>query len=118
MEGKYRINLSRLRFYSRIGVFEQERVVGNEFEVSVTLEYEASNFKMESLDSTISYADVYEIIREEMGKEWLLLESVCAEISNRIKRQWPLITQGKVEITKLAPPIKGIMGTCGVEYIF
>lgn len=113
----FTIRLEDLRFYSRIGVFEQERKVGNEFKVDCAIETDASSFSPECLDSTISYAEVYDIITEVMDKEWLLLESVAAEISHRCRNRWPSILTIATKITKLAPPISSIQGVASVEYI-
>ena len=40
----FRICLSGLRFNSRIGVYDQERKVGNEYVVDVTVSYDAALF--------------------------------------------------------------------------
>ncbi|MDE6339803.1 MAG: dihydroneopterin aldolase [Muribaculaceae bacterium] len=64
------IKLKDLLFHSLIGVEEQERIVGNEFRVNVELTYSADHFENENLESTISYAEVYALVEEEMRKEW------------------------------------------------
>lgn len=76
----FRITLSDLRFHASIGVADQERKVGNDFRVDMEIMMDASGFSVEQLSTTISYADVYDIISEEMRKEWLLLESVAKTI--------------------------------------
>lgn len=95
---------------------EQERIVGNEFSVDVRIDADASDFIDECLDSTISYADVYEIIAEEMSESHLLLESVTKKIADKIIEKWDIAKHANVKITKLAPPIAGIVGSCSVEY--
>lgn len=112
------IKLNDLRFFSKIGVFSQERVVGNEFKVDCHLEYDASGFIPEDLDSTISYAEIYELIAAEMKKESLLLETVAKRIFDTLRTHWPEIYEGSVEITKLSPPIAGISGNCSVKYFY
>ncbi|MDE7401978.1 MAG: dihydroneopterin aldolase, partial [Muribaculaceae bacterium] len=59
----FRIYLKNLRFFSKIGVFQYERTIGNEFQVNVAVEISAENFVSESLDTTISYADLYDIVK-------------------------------------------------------
>lgn len=76
--GRFVIRLNGLRFYSRIGVFDQERSVGNEFRVDLTAVADASGFRSENLDTTVSYADIYDVVAEAMRREWLLLESVSS----------------------------------------
>lgn len=114
---KFIIRLESLRFYSRIGVFDQERAVGNEFSVDVTVEVAATGFESENLDTTISYADIYEVVREAMSGEWLLLESVAKSVAETIKQRWKSVGEVKIKISKLAAPIPGIQGVCSVEYL-
>ncbi|MDE7412179.1 MAG: dihydroneopterin aldolase [Muribaculaceae bacterium] len=114
----FRILLSDLHFYSKIGVYPQERLIGNEFILNVELSIESSLFKKEDLSTSISYAEVYNIIKEIMKEEWLLLETVALEISERLQDKWPEIIEGKIRVQKIAPPIAGIEGNCGIEYLF
>lgn len=114
--GTFLIRLADMRFYSRIGVYEQERRVGNEFVVNVSVRLDASSFQPECLDTTVSYADVYELVRARMGEEWLLLESVVVAVADDIRKAYPAALGVKVRIDKTVPPITGIQGTCGVEY--
>ncbi len=110
------IRLENLKFFARIGVFDFERENGNDFEVNVSLRVDSGSFVPESLDTTISYADVYEVVEEHMKREWLLLESVAKSIADTIKQNWPLCYDVAVKVTKIHPPIKGINGSCSVEY--
>lgn len=113
-----RIKLDNLKFYSYIGVFDQERKVGNEYVVDIYVEYPGEMFVEERLDTTISYADVYEIVKKEMSKESLLLESVARRISETLIQRWPQIVCGKICIEKESVPVAGINGKCGIEYLF
>lgn len=117
MSSQFVIRLEDLRFYSKIGVFEQERTVGNDFSLDICVTIDAANFKSEDLESTISYAELYGIASCEMNKEWLLIESVTKSISDRIKSRWGNILDIKVKITKHHPPINGIEGKASVEYL-
>ncbi len=114
--GRFVIRLEGLRFYSRIGVFDQERSVGNEFRVDLTAVADASGFRSENLDTTVSYADIYDVVAEAMKREWQLLESVSNHIADTVLGRWGMISDIKVRITKISPPIPGIQGVCSVEY--
>lgn len=117
-ESLFRINLTDLRFYSKIGVAEQERIVGNEFSVSVSVSYDASLFCQEDIGTTISYADVYDEIKAEISQETLLLETVAVRISERILKRWRNVSDIRISIVKLKPPISGVTGECGIEYFW
>ena len=114
----FNIRLNDLRFFSKIGVFEQERKVGNEFLMNVEVKISASSFVEEDLESSISYADIYAEIKDIMDREWLLLETVAKKIKDKLTVRWPQIEGGKISIDKMAPPIIGIDGRCGIEYLF
>lgn len=111
----FTVGLSGLEFHSHIGVLEQERKVGNAFIVSVRFEYHASRFSTEDLSSTVSYADVFDLIRLTMNKEWLLLESAAESIFDSIHSAWPGIYNLHIRIEKKVPPITGMVGTAYVE---
>ena len=98
---EFRITLSGLRFYSNIGVMEQERLIGNEFIVDVEVDNDASHFEDENLDTTISYADIYEEIKAVMGEEWLLLETVVRTISARIASRWDSVRRVQTTVQSL-----------------
>ena len=112
------IRLNSLRFFSRIGVLEQERRVGNEFIVNVEVAITASSFIEEDLSTSISYAEIYEEVNKVMREEWLLLETVAVRIKDSLTARCEEIEGGKVTIEKLSPPIAGIEGSCGIEYVF
>lgn len=110
------IALTGLRFYSRIGVLEQEREIGNEFLVDIEVETDASCFEDEDLSTTISYVDIYDEIKAVMGEEWMLLETVARSIATRIAERWKDVIGVQTTVTKLAAPIAGISGGCRVSY--
>lgn len=114
----FTIGLSDLHFFSKIGVFEHERTVGNEFYVSLEVKFSREEGINESLSDTISYVKLYDIVNDVMKKEYHLLETVCSEIISSIKTQLSGIESGKIRITKLTPPIPGISGSAFVEVIF
>lgn len=112
------ISLNGLRFYGKIGVLEQERIVGNEYEVNIKVKYQPSLPVSDDLSSTISYADIFEIVRQRIERGGQLLEKVAYDISETISERWTNIIEGETEIIKLKPPIPGIEGSCGVKYFF
>lgn len=117
---EFRISLENLHFYAFHGVLPQERTVGNEFIVTAAVTISAETFSAEAddLDSTISYADLFEIIKEEMDTPRRLLESVAVSIAERFKSGWKNIQSGQIKIVKTAPPIPDCQGSSAVEYFF
>ena len=119
IDTSFRIKLSGLRFYAFHGVLPQEQKVGNEFIVNVAVSIPFDNAILDDqLEATISYADIYDIVAEEMSHARKLLETVAATISIRLKEKWPRISNGTISICKSTPPIAGITGNSEVEIIF
>lgn len=118
------ISLCDLRFYAFHGVMEQEATVGNEFQVDVELTISSSELEMmvstgeEDLAKTISYADVFDVIKTEMTIKSQLLETVAIRIANNLQSSFPRILSGKVIIKKLAPPIPSCNGSAAVTYLW
>lgn len=113
MSASLELTLTDARFHGYHGVFEQERTVGNEFAVDLTAtllldcrDTMAATITDELAD-TISYADLYDRVRENMTVPCRLLEHLAARIVDDLAARWPQIESLHVRITKLAPPIPG-----------
>lgn len=115
----FEISLENLHIFARHGCLPQESLVGNEFVVDIVLRIPfSSDIEDDNIEATISYADVYEIVAEEMGKTCKLLETVASSIHNKLTQRWPQILSGKISICKTKPPIRGIDGSAKVSLIF
>ncbi|MGN0228508.1 MAG: dihydroneopterin aldolase [Muribaculaceae bacterium] len=102
------ISLNKMRFFACHGVEEQERIVGNHFEVSVTLRCDiAQALTSDCLDHTINYAEIYQCIEREMNIPSQLLEHVAGRIIAALKQRFGnKIEGGTITVAKLAPPFK------------
>lgn len=118
------ISLTDLRFYAHHGMMEQETIVGNEFIVNVSFDIHADELKLmeargeEDLKFTVSYADVYDVIKSEMAIPSKLLETLAIRIARRLRERFNRIRTGSISITKLTPPIPSISGSATVTYCF
>ena len=97
-----------MEFFAFHGVYEEERVKGNKFEVDLSIDY-AFEDKVggDELESTIDYAELYEIVKVVMDKPANLLEHLAVSIKDRVKTKFPLTQNVQVTITKFNPPING-----------
>lgn len=111
----YKIALEGVRMHAFHGMLEQEKTVGNEFEINAWVEYKAPPMLFDSLDEGISYADIFSIIHSEMLRPSLTLEHVALRIRASLLSAFPIIEACSIKITKLAPPIKGMQGSASVE---
>lgn len=101
-----RIEINGLRLFARHGVFDEERISGNFFELTVHLRYPIGQaMESDSIADTLNYAEAVEIIREEMETPSRLLEHVVGRIQRALLARYPAITGGSITLTKLNPPI-------------
>ena len=116
---EFEISLNDLMFYAFHGVLEEERTLGNQFKVSLSifLPYN-DNLKEDRLTDTISYTDLYEVIKEEMQIPRKLLEKLAIEIAEKIKIKYPELNKGFIKIEKMKPPIPDFIGTASVTLHF
>lgn len=113
---KMTIRLEDCRFYAYHGVMPQENIAGNEFVAGVTVEYASDENIDDDIGNTVSYADLYEILRTEMGKPRKLLETVAKSIAGEIRQRFPQLSKIEVCIRKITPPIPGINGSASVTF--
>lgn len=116
----FEICLNDLRFFAYHGVLEEERKIGNEFIVNLSVRIPFDpQIDQDDLEATVSYADLYEIIKETMSVPMNLLEKVALEISKKIKYAYPeKVKSGRISIEKVHPPIPGMLGTASVTLNF
>ena len=101
-----KIYLDDMRFYAYHGVMEQERVVGGEYSVSLTVEADLTEaIRTDDVADTINYAAVYEIVKREMTVPSKLLEHVAGRIGQRAMEMFERITTLTIKVTKLNPPM-------------
>lgn len=113
------ISLRGVRFYAHHGVFDQERKVGNEFTVDISVRVPVSyGMRADSLEGTLSYADIYEVASHEMSIPSLTLEHVAIRIATSLRNRWPELLSGSVAVCKVTPPIAGYEGSASVTYTF
>lgn len=105
-----------MRFHAFHGVLPQERVVGNDYVVDVTINYDFSHaMETDELDDTINYASVYLLVKEEMEKPSKLLEHLVGRIGNSLMERYPSITDVSVSVTKQNPPFGADCEGAGVQ---
>ena len=64
MPGSFTIELKGLRFFAEHGLYPAELKVGNEFEVDVSIDTEAPEETISTLDQTIDYVTIFQIVQD------------------------------------------------------
>ena len=95
-----------MRFYACHGVMEQERRVGGDYSVTLTVEVDlADAARTDDVADTVNYAELYAVVEQEMAVPSQLLEHVAARIGRRVLETFDKVTAATVKVTKLNPPM-------------
>lgn len=109
------IELEDMKFYAFHGVFDQERKVGNNFVVSLRVQVNyLQSLEEDCLSQTINYAELYDLVKEEMSQPANLLEYVAGRICKRVFEFSERIASLEVKVAKLNPPFSGDVRQCSV----
>lgn len=110
-----KIVLSRMEFFARHGVFEEEARLGARFVVDAELYLPLAGVTAE-LGRTVNYAEVYELVREEVtGTRYALLEGLANRLAVRLLATFPPLAAVTVRVHKPHAPLPGIVGDVMVE---
>lgn len=109
------IHLHNVIIHAYHGVFAEEKVLGNDFLIDVTVTYQPSKYPITSLKDTIDYVAVYELVQKRMRIATPLLETVASEIALEILAQFSLSETVDISIQKQHPPIPAFQGSTGVS---
>lgn len=110
------VHLYNLKFYAFHGVHEEEKLLGNEYEVNADIQFHEEHTQINDLEQTINYADVYEMIKKRMHIPTSLLETVVMDIGNSIYEKYNYVRYINVSLKKIHPPIESIEGSVGVTW--
>jgi dihydroneopterin aldolase len=111
----FTIHLTNLQFHSFHGVYEEEKLLGNLYEVNVELMVDGIE-PVTRLDQTVNYETVYAITAQRMTIPTPLLETVAQDLANLIYEANPRARSVKVNIEKKYPPVATIQGAVVVSY--
>ncbi len=112
------ILLENVKLYAYHGVGEQERIVGNHYLVNLKIEIDVTKaVESDLLDDTISYADVFEIVKREMAVPSKLLEHAAGRITTALRKDFPNIETIELKLSKNNPPMGADMDCASILLI-
>nr|CAD1831659.1 unnamed protein product [Ananas comosus var. bracteatus] len=111
--------LRGLQFHGFHGVKPEEKKLGQKFVVDVDAWLDLSTAgKSDDLSDTVSYTDIYRIVREVVeGPSQNLLESVAHLIANTTLLKFPQISAVRVKVGKPHVAVHGVIDHLGVEIL-
>lgn len=110
------ISLKGLRFYAFHGVYPDEKLIGNQFEIDLDIEFVPVSGTITSISDTVNYSELYSLIKAEMKKPTDLLETFLMQTVEKIHLAHPSVARAEMTITKFHPPMPGFEGKVCVKY--
>ncbi len=110
------VQLHNLLFHSFHGIHEEEKILGNEYMLDVSVEFHESTEVIRHIHDTVNYATIYKIIKDKMNIPTPLLETIAMETGNEIYKEFPAIKSITISIKKMHPPLEGLQGSAGVVW--
>ena len=109
------LHLKNLRFHSFHGLYEEERLLGNDYEINVDIEVEQQE-RVETIGQTVNYVSVYDVIKTRMEFAEPLLETLAYDMIESIHLLDKRIKHIALSIDKLHPPVENFQGSVGVSF--
>ena len=104
-----KIALEGIEFFAYHGYYEEERKIGNKYEVNIEVSTDLSLAASEdTLSGTVNYEVLYKIIQDEMIIPSKMLEHVGKRIVDKIMTEFDQVKSATIEISKFNPPVKGV----------
>lgn len=102
------ITLNGVRLRGHHGVLEQERTVGGDFVINVSLHVSLDDAALlrDNLDGMVNYAEVYQVIKSEFSCPSNLIEHVARRMAGALLERFPRIRGVRITVEKIAPPMQ------------
>src|ERR1700741_4026908 len=110
------IHLHNILFYGYHGIYGEEKLLGNEFELNITIKHSPQRLPVRHLADTVDYIAVYELVKKRMAVPTALLETLATEIAQQILAEFVLAEEVFLSIRKLHPPVSQLEGSVGVSF--
>ncbi|NRD77492.1 dihydroneopterin aldolase [Bacillus sp. BRMEA1] len=113
-----KIYVTGMQFYGYHGVFPEENVLGQRFEVDLTVSVDLKKAgETDNLEVSVHYGELYQLCKEivEGDKRFKLVESVAEKIAASVLSVFMLVSEVTVKVIKPNPPIPGHYKSVAVE---
>ena len=111
------IELSKLQFHARHGLYQEEQVLGADYEVNLSVVHHPFTLPVLQIEDTIDYTAVYLLVKEHMQRPTPLLETLATTIAHEILTKFSQAEEVHISVTKKHPPIIAFEGSVGVRYV-
>ncbi|MEP6675360.1 MAG: dihydroneopterin aldolase [Ferruginibacter sp.] len=111
----FSVHLHNLLFHAHHGLYEEEKLLGNEYEVNAEVQFEQDE-RITSIHHTVNYISVYYLIKDRMNIPTPLLETLAYDMAEEIYQLDARIKKIFISIKKKYPPVISMEGAVGVSY--
>ena len=102
------IALESMEFYAYHGCFREEQIIGTKFLVDLYLETDTVEAEeTDDLGATVNYQEVYLLVKQEMDIKSNLIEHVARRILKKVAKKYPQVTDARIKLQKMNPPLGG-----------
>lgn len=109
------ITVNGIRCYAFHGCLPEEGRVGTEYVVDVIIDTDFSKASQtDELEDTVDYCVVYDAVKAEMAIRSKLIEHAAQRIVNALRIHYPSVKTFSVKITKINPPMNGVVDSVSV----
>jgi 7,8-dihydroneopterin aldolase/epimerase/oxygenase len=109
----FTISLHKVQIIAPIGMYSQERILSNQFEVDIDVRLPT---QQDTTNEFVDYTLLNQIIRSAFTADKSSLEELAKEICTDTKKTFPFSHSIKVNIRKMNPPLSGSLAYAQVTY--
>lgn len=111
--------LKGVKLYAFHGVLPQENQIGANYTLDARLKTDFTlAAEKDVLEGTLNYAEVFQVIRQEMAVPSRLLEHVVGRMARQLFAHFPTLTEVTLSLYKENPPMGADCEQVGVEASF
>ncbi|BAV06394.1 dihydroneopterin aldolase [Filimonas lacunae] len=110
------IHLQKLRFFATHGLYAEETIAGNAFEVDAIVHYQPARLPVTRIADTVDYTRIYQVIADRMKQPTALLETIVYNIANDIIQEFALVQEVHIILHKQHLPVVNFSGSVSVQY--
>ncbi len=110
------IQLLNLPFYAYHGIYEEEKKLGAEYEVNISVSHQEKISPVLHINETIDYVSLYELIKMHMQQPRQLLETIATTFAKDVLARFAEAEEISITIIKKHPPIVAFQGSVAVTY--
>lgn len=115
-----KIKLNQMQFHAHIGVYQEERIVGQDVLINIELvvdQPDLEKLSQDELENTINYGPIYQLTKKIVSRTDIkLIETLATLIMTSIQKEYQdKLDNVIVSVKKKNLPIDGILDSAEVE---